>query len=136
MKKSLAISLFIGGIMFAGLTALANDTLTTPSGIKYVTIKEGDGIHPTSKQTVKVIYCQKSSTGKIIESNELSKPLKFHVDNHEVIAGIDEVVKKMSKGEMLYCIIPPELSYGKKGVHGHSAPNTTLYLYLQVVDIQ
>lgn len=136
MKKILSIIFCTGALLLTGITASANDTLTTASGIKYVRIKAGDGIHPVSGQTVKVIYSRQSSTGRVVETNQGGKPFKFQVDNHEVIPGWDEVVKQMSKGEKWYCIIPPELGYGKKGVEGLIAPNSTLYFYIEIVDIK
>jgi FKBP-type peptidyl-prolyl cis-trans isomerase len=136
MKKSI-IAAFVCIISVSmGISASASDTLVTASGIKYVRIKEGDGIHPLPGQSVKVIYSRKSSTGRVVESNEGSKPFKFQVDNHEVIPGWDQAVKLMSKGEKWYCIIPSELGYGKKGVEGVIAPNATLYFYIEIVDIK
>ena len=122
--------------MFFSLSASASDTLVTASGLKYVRVKEGNGIHPQAGQSVKVIYSRKSSTARVVESNEGSKPFKFQVDNHEVIPGWNEAVKLMSKGEKWYCIIPSELAYGKKGVEGVIAPNATLYFYIEVVDVK
>lgn len=135
MRKILS-TVSIGILLFLSVSAFASDTLTTASGIKYVRVKEGDGIHPTNGQFVKVIYSRKSATGRVVESNEGAKPFKFQVGNHEVIPGWDEAVKLMSKGEKWYCIIPSELGYGKKGVEGVIAPNSTLYFYIEVVDIK
>lgn len=136
MKKSIIAALVCISSLCIGMSAFASDTLVTASGIKYVRIKEGDGIHPLPGQTVKMIYSRKSSTGRVVESNEGGKPLKFVVDNHEVIPGWEEAAKLMSKGEKWYCIIPSEMGYGKKGVEGLIAPNATLYFYIEVVDIK
>lgn len=135
MKKTFTALAAIIGLLIS-LSVSASDTLVTAGGIKYVRIKEGDGIHPLPGQSVKVIYSRKSSTGRVVESNEGGKPLKFQVDAHEVIPGWEEAVKLMSKGEKWYCIIPSELGYGKKGVEGVIAPNATLYFYIEVVDIK
>ena len=136
MKKSIITMLVCIIGAFIGLSASASDTLLTSGGIKYVRMKEGDGVHPKSGQSAKVIYSRKSSTGRVVESNEGGKPFKFQVDNKEVIPGWDEAVKLMSKGEKWYCIIPSELGYGKKGVEGLIAPNATLYFFIEVVDIK
>jgi len=136
MKKSIITALICIVAAFVSLAASASDTLVTASGIKYIRIKEGDGVHPQPGQSVKVIYSRKSSTGRVVESNEGAKPFKFQVNNKEVIPGWDEAVKLMSKGEKWYCIIPSELGYGKKGVEGLIAPNATLYFFIEVVDIK
>ena len=139
MIKLLSICLFLGSILFATTPASANDTLLTASGIKYIRLHEGNGLHPTTHQTVKVVYCRKSATGRIVESNELGKPFKFRVDKPKVISGFNEVVKEMSEGEKLYCIIPPELGHGKTGKKRDDTsiePNSTLYYYIEVLDIK
>jgi len=136
MKKTFFIAIIISLALSFSIVVQAADTLTTAGGIKYVRLKEGDGIHPTPGQSVKVIYSRKSPTGRVVESNEGSKPFKFKVSNHEVIPGWDQAVLLMSKGEKWYCIIPSELGYGKKGVEGLVAPNSTLYFIIEVVDIK
>ncbi len=136
MKKLLPTSILCAICFLISFYASAADTLTTSSGIKYVRMKEGDGIHPKAGQTVKVFYSRKSSTGRVVETNEGGKPFKFQIDNHEVIPGWDEAVKLMSKGEKWYCIIPSELGYGKRGIEGVVAPNSTLYFLIEVVDVK
>lgn len=136
MKKIVSAAFVCIASLCISMAAFASDTLVTANGIKYVRIKEGDGIHPKPGQSVKVIYSRKSSTGRVVESNEGGKPFKFQVDNKEVIPGWDEAVKLMSKGEKWYCIIPSELGYGKKGVEGLIAPNATLYFFIEIVDVK
>jgi peptidylprolyl isomerase len=136
MKKTFFIAVIASLSLSFSIAVQAADTLTTASGIKYVRLKEGDGIHPKPGQSVKVFYSRKSSTGRVVESNEGSKAFKFKVSNHEVIPGWDQAVLLMSKGEKWYCIIPSELGYGKKGVEGMVAPNSTLYFIIEVVDIK
>lgn len=69
-------------------------------------------------------------------SHDLSKPFEFRVDQRKVISGIDEIVKLMTKGEEVYCIIPAKLGHGEKGVKGHIDSNSILYIYLQIIDIK
>ncbi|WP_049755593.1 FKBP-type peptidyl-prolyl cis-trans isomerase [Cytophaga hutchinsonii] len=117
-------------------SASANDTLTTASGIKYVLIQKGDGVHPNSHQLVSIMYCIKSPEGEIIDSNQMHDPFRFRVDNTHVIDGLNEIVKQMSIGESIYCIIPSELGHGEKGIKGDVAPNTTLSYYIQLLAIK
>lgn len=136
MKKTFFIVLLTAVSFSFCITTQAADTLTTGSGIKYVRLKEGNGIHPKPGQSVKVIYSRKSANGRVVETNEGAKPFKFQVSNREVIPGWDEAVLLMSKGEKWYCIIPSELGYGKKGVEGVILPNATLYFLIEIVDIK
>lgn len=128
--------LCVGSIIAGSLTAHANDTLITASGIKYVQIQKGDGIHPSARQLVSIMYCIKSPSGNIIESNQLNDPFKFRIDNDNVLIGLNEIVKQMSKGESIYCIIPSRLGHGEKGVKGDVAPNSSLSYYIQVLAIK
>jgi FKBP-type peptidyl-prolyl cis-trans isomerase len=138
MKNLLSTTLFIiGFLLLATISASANgDTLTTASGIKYVQITQGNGVHPIKNQKVKIIYSRKLATGEVVESNELSKPFEYTVDKTKVIPGIDEIIKQMSEGEELYCVIPPALAHGEKGVKGSVDPNVTFYLYIRIIDIK
>lgn len=137
MKTLLSSISFITGLLLTTLSAsAASDTLTTSSGIKYVQLSQGTGERPVGNQKVKIVYSRKSAAGQIVESNELSKPFEFKLDEHKVIPGIEEIVKYMSKGEEIYCIIPPSLGHGDKGVKGYIDPNATLYIYIQIIDIE
>ncbi|MBC7450830.1 MAG: FKBP-type peptidyl-prolyl cis-trans isomerase [Cytophagales bacterium] len=129
--------------LLASYTASASDTITTQSGLKYVRLKEGNGIHPKSGQTAKVIYSRKSSTGRVVESNEGHAPFKFVIDAKEVIPGWDEAVKLMSKGEKGILIVPPSLAYKDKGVKDPNnegvyiiPPNATLHFVIELVDFK
>lgn len=136
MKICIKTILFITGILLTSLSASAGDTLITEHGIKYVQLSKGSGAHPTSHQKVKIIYSRKNASGQIVESNELSKPFEFRIDDNKVIPGLAEIVKQMSKGEELYCIITASLAHGEKGLKGNIDPNSTLYLYIQIIDIE
>lgn len=136
MKISTTKILFIAGLFITSLSASAVDTLTTEHGIKYIQLSQGNGTHPTSHQKVKIVYSRKNASGQIVESNELSKPFEFRIDDNKVIPGLDEIVKQMSIGEELFCIIPASLGHGAKGVKGYIDPNSTLYLYIQIIDIE
>ncbi len=136
MKKFLLPILFTGVIILTAFNASAADTLTTANGIKYVSLKPGNGVHPVSMQTVKFVYARRSETGRLVESNELGKPISFKVDKNNFIDGLDEIVKHMSEGEKFYCIIPPHLGHGKKGVDGHIPPDATLYYYIEILAVE
>ncbi len=136
MKKIILTTLISLSALFIGMNALAADTLTTSSGIKYVILKKGDGVLAKSGQSVKVFYSRMSKAGKVVETNAGGKSFKFQIDNKEVILGWEEVAKLMSKGEKCYCIIPSELGYGKRGVEGAVLPNETLYFMIEIVDVK
>lgn len=111
------LCLFI--VAFIGHTTLkaqsSKDTITTPSGLKYVCLKKGDGVKPVAGQKLKVFYTGKFMNGKEFESNRGSSPFKFTLGKREVIPGWDEGFPLMSKGEKGVLIIPSKLAYGKRG---------------------
>jgi FKBP-type peptidyl-prolyl cis-trans isomerase len=136
------LTLFVS-ILLTFSAKASHDTITTESGLKYIRLKEGNGVHPASGHTVKVTYSRKTSNGRIVESNEGHAPFKFVLDNHEVISGWDEAIKLMSKGEKIMLIVPPSLGYNDKGVKdpNHEGayiipPNATLYFVIELVDFK
>ena len=136
MKTFQIIIVYFTGLLMTTFSASASDTLTTEHGIKYVQLSEGSGAHPTTHQQVKIIYSLRSSTGEILESNEDFRLFKYRVGDDKMIEGLDEIIKQMNQGEEVYCIIPPSLGHGEKGVSGYINPNETLYLYIQIVEIK
>lgn len=107
---------------------------TTPSGLKYVVLKEGDGkASPKYGQSVTVHYQGTLLDGKIFDSSILrNEPASFRIG--QVIEGWNEALQTMTKGEKRTLIIPPELGYGNHGYPGVIPPNATLIFDVELLD--
>jgi len=102
------------------------DAILTPSGLRYVVKKAGDGKKsPVHGQKVTVHYTGSLLDGRVFDSSvRRGSPAQFAIG--EVIEGWNEALATMSAGEQRTLIIPPELGYGTMGYPGVIPPNSYL----------
>ncbi len=112
------------------------DSITTSSGLRYIIKKEGTGESPKSGTTVVAHYNgQLLETGwKFDSSYDRGEPIKFQVGIGRVIAGWDEALLNMKKGEKRILIVPPELAYGSRGAGGVIPPDAWLVFDVELVN--
>lgn len=116
--------------------AKGNDVVTTPSGLKYIEIKEGDGATPQRGQTVVVHYTGTLEDGtKFDSSRDRNSPFSFKLGVGQVIKGWDEGLSTMKVGGRRQLIIPSELGYGARGAGGVIPPNATLIFDVELLRI-
>lgn len=123
-------------------TLLANNMMsdekavTTPSGLKYIDIQEGDGATPKAGQRVFVHYTGTLEDGtKFDSSRDRNRPFDFKLGAGQVIKGWDEGISTMKVGGRRQLIIPPELGYGARGAGGVIPPNATLVFDVELLRI-
>ncbi|HEY9853727.1 MAG TPA: FKBP-type peptidyl-prolyl cis-trans isomerase [Leptolyngbyaceae cyanobacterium] len=113
------------------------DTVTTPSGLKYVDLVEGTGATPKTGQTVVVHYTGTLENGKKFDSSrDRNQPFSFKLGIGQVIKGWDEGLSTMHVGGRRQLIIPAELGYGARGAGGVIPPNATLIFDVELVEIR
>ncbi len=112
------------------------ETISTPSGLKYVDLKAGDGAEPKTGQTVVVHYTGTLEDGtKFDSSRDRSSPFQFKLGVGQVIKGWDEGVASMKVGGRRKLIIPADLGYGSRGAGGVIPPNATLIFDVELLKI-
>ena len=110
--------------------------VTTPSGLKYVEIKEGTGATPKTGQTVVVHYTGTLEDGtKFDSSRDRGQPFSFKLGVGQVIKGWDEGLSTMKVGGRRLLTIPPDLGYGARGAGGVIPPNATLIFDVELLRI-
>ncbi|KAF9934411.1 FK506-binding protein 2B [Linnemannia zychae] len=106
-------------------------------------IKKGDKSgYPRKGGNVAVFYTGYLDDGTMFDTNDNTKkksnPLRFKVGVGRVIAGWDDAMLTMSRGEKAKIVIEPEHAYGKKGVPDAKVPippNARLTFEVELVSL-
>lgn len=115
----------------------SEEIITTPSGLQYIDIKEGNGESPRQGKTVIVHYTGTLENGKKFDSSkDRNQPFSFKIGVGQVIKGWDEGVMSMKVGGQRKLVIPPELGYGARGAGGVIPPNATLIFDVELLEIK
>merc|ERR1712168_1600473 len=107
-------------------------------GVEIETLQAGDGTtFPKPGQRVSCHYVLTLTDGKKIDSSrDRGQAFEFSIGRQEVIAGWDEGVAKMSKGQRAKLTISPDMGYGAQGVPGCIPPNSTLVFDVELLNFQ
>jgi peptidylprolyl isomerase len=112
-----------------------SNAIETKSGLKYIILKNGRGNQPLKEDRVSIRYTGALLDGTVFhDSSKRKGAFSFSVGVGDVIAGLDESVMSMKKGEKRTVIIPPELGYGEKIAAGIIPPNSWLVFDIELVD--
>ena len=107
--------------------------VTTPSGLQYEIVKEGNGPKPSINDSVTVHYTGRLIDGTLFDSSvERGEPATFGVG--QVIPGWVEGLQLMNEGSAWRLFIPSNLAYGKHGT-GPIQPNSTLIFDVQLIKV-
>ncbi|MFN0118263.1 MAG: FKBP-type peptidyl-prolyl cis-trans isomerase [Elusimicrobiota bacterium] len=112
-------------------------TVSTASGLKYVDVKEGDGVSPQKGQVVTVHYTGTLADGKKFDSSlDRAQPFQFVIGVGQVIKGWDEGVSTMKVGGKRKLIIPANLGYGDRGVGNIIPANSELHFDVELLKVE
>jgi len=108
---------------------------TTPSGLQYWELREGNGETPSSPSTVvRVHYTGWLNDGTEFDSSR-KKGAPLERACNRLMAGWTEALLTMKVGGQRKLIVPPSLAYGKQGYPGAIPPNATLIFDMELVEI-
>lgn len=109
----------------------------TPSGLRYIIEKEGEGETPKTGQTVVVHYTGMFLDGKKFDSSyDRNQPIEIPIGVGRVIKGWDEGIMLLKKGSKAKLIIPYQLGYGEQGFPGVIPPKSYLIFDVELLDIK
>src|SRR5687767_3169960 len=108
---------------------------TTPSGLKYTVIKKGTGKAVVAGDEVVIHESLRYLNDSLLfDSHILPEPVKVKVGGDQAIAGVDEGLHGMRKGEVRKLIVPPHLSR-RSGNHTFPHPDSTLKYEIELMQI-
>lgn len=135
---TLLIILFISTITLncnSNNRAKDDSFIETPSGLKYKILKEGSGEPAKIGQEVLIHETMSYMNDSLLfDSRTLPNPIKVLVGGSQVIAGVDEALVGMKKGEIKKLIVPPKLSK-RTGEHTFPNPDSTLLYEVELIEI-
>ena len=116
---------------------MAEQTVTTDSGLKYLDMTVGTGRLAELGDTASVHYTGWLADGKKFDSSvDRKEPFSFRLGAGQVIKGWDEGVMGMKIGGKRKLTIPPQLGYGARGAGGVIPPNATLTFDVELLDLR
>lgn len=99
---------------------------TTASGLHYIVTREGDGNHPTAKDSVTVDYKGYFPNGDTFDSSyDRGQSITFGLN--QVISGWTEGIPLLSKGGAGTFLIPGHLGYGSSPPPGIPADAVLIF---------
>jgi len=108
--------------------------IVTPSGLVYVSLREGRGANPTAADVVKVHYRGVLANGTEFDSSyKRNEPAQFPLGN--VIPCWTEGVQRMKVGGKAKLVCPAAIAYGQRGAGGVIPPNATLQFEVELLEI-
>jgi FKBP-type peptidyl-prolyl cis-trans isomerase len=96
------------------------------------------GVQAMAGKTVSVLYTGRFMDGRVFDASALhgNKPIDFVLGRGQVIAGWDEGIALMRKGEKAELFIPSALAYGPAGSRGSIPPNAVLRFEVELTDVK
>jgi len=115
------------------------DTITTPSGLKYLEMTVGTGAMPKIGDTISAHYSGWFTSGELFDSSRLrgsalTRLLK--TGQGGLIDGWVEGLASMKVGGRRLLIVPSNLGYGPRGYGTQIPPNATLVFDIELVGVQ
>lgn len=109
----------------------------TATSLRYVIVEPGDQNGPTAKpgMFVNALYKGMLLNGKVFDMvDDPKRPLHMRLGRGNLIAGWEEALQKMHRGEKWILIVPYELGYGTRGRLPDIPSRATLVFELTMLD--
>lgn len=134
-RKELGEKNKVEGPAFLAENKTKPGVVTTPSGLQYKIINEGEGTPPKATDRVKVHYKGTLVDGTEFDSSyKRGQPAAFTVNG--VIKGWQEALQMMKPGAKWELFIPSELAYGERGAGNNIGPNATLIFQVELLSVE
>ncbi|WP_116125762.1 FKBP-type peptidyl-prolyl cis-trans isomerase [Lewinella sp. IMCC34183] len=110
------------------------EPIRTPSGLGYVMHESGEGPATKRGQRVEVHYVGLLADKPVVFEESFSTPrgVRFLLGKGEVMAGWEEAIALLRRGDEASLFIPATLGYGPKGRGQGIPPNSDLIFYVEI----
>ena len=123
------------GEKYLAENAKKEGVITTPSGLQYQVLKEGNGRKPKATDSVVCHYEGMLIDGTMFDSSiQRGEPATFGLQ--QVIAGWTEGLQLMQEGAKYRCFIPYLLGYGESGAGQSIPPFSALIFDVELIEIK
>jgi len=109
----------------------------TSTGLRYLVLQEGgkDGPIPQPGDRVKVLYKGMLLDGTVFDqAQDPAQPFSPRVGREQLIAGWEQALQRMRKGDKWLLIVPYELGYGTRGQPPKIPRRATLVFEMELLD--
>jgi len=107
--------------------------ISTPSGLQYTVLVEGNGPKPSPNDIVRVRYEGALTDGTVFDGSNTDKGEEIPLDM--VIPGWAEGIQLMNVGGKYKLYIPSRLAYGERGAGQVIPPYSTLVFTIELLEI-
>ncbi|MCK9423174.1 MAG: FKBP-type peptidyl-prolyl cis-trans isomerase [Bacteroidales bacterium] len=109
---------------------------TTPTGLRFMIYKKGNGISAEKGNIVTLQYTLKKLTGDLVYATVPGHPVELEIGRHELNNGLEEGVLMMKTGERAKFILPSHLAYGLLGDLDKIPLRTILVYDVELLDVK
>lgn len=117
---------------FLRQVAATDGAVTTPDGLVFIVLEEGEGPMPVDGQTVRLKYRGRFSDGTVFDAT--GSPIEFGVN--QVTPGFSEGLKLMRPGGTYRIVMPASLGYGPEGIPGAIPGNAALDFTVELFEVK
>ena len=122
------------GEKYLAENAKRDGVITTPSGLQYQVLRQGNGRRPSAKDSVKCHYEGFLIDGTVFDSSvQRGEPAVFGLQ--QVIAGWTEGLQLMQEGGKYRFFIPYRLAYGEGGAGQLIPPFAALIFDVELIEV-
>ena len=112
------------------------DMVSTGTGLRYEIVQQGEGPLIQAGQLVTMEYVLYDIFGDVVYSSENDGVMQFLVGQGAEVAGLDEAVRHLHRGDVAHVIVPSHLGYGLLGDQESVPGRATLIYTLKIIEVQ
>ena len=109
--------------------------VSTGTGMRYEIVQQGEGPLIQGGQFVTMEYVLYDIFGDVVYSSDTEGVMRFVVGQGAEVAGLDEAVRHLHRGDIAHVIVPSHLGYGMLGDQKSVSGRATLIYTLHIIEV-